>query len=275
MSELSPLREQIDSLDSQLVSLLNERARVVKQIGVIKEREGLPIYAPEREEKLLRSLEARNHGPLTHHSLRAIYREIMSASLSLEKHLVVACAGPRGGLSHQAALGKFGSSIEYSFPAEIADVFALVGKNQADCGVVPVETAEQGAIAPTLDQLARNDLFVCAEIRMEAAPGNQQVDRFYVLGRQPNPPSGHDRTLFLLRLADQPSALFDALQPFVERDINLHHFANRPAGGGSNDLMFFAEAQGHLNDLSSHDLLRELSRKCRAVKTLGSFPMIG
>jgi len=275
MSDLNPLRERIDSIDSQLVSLLNERARVVKQIGAIKEREGLPIYAPEREENLLRSLEARNEGPLTHHSLRAIYREIMSASLSLEKHLVVACAGPRGGLTHQAALGKFGSSIEYTFPAEIGDVFTLVQKHQADCGVVPVETAELGAIAPTLDQLARTELFVCAEIRIESPGSNQPPDRFYVLGNQGNPPSGRDRTLFLLRLADQPSALFDALQPFVERGINLHHFANRPAGSGSKDLMFFAEAEGHLNDLSASDLLRELSRKCRAVKTIGSFPMIG
>lgn len=275
MSELNPLRERIDTIDSELVSLLNERARVVKDIGAIKEREGLPIYAPEREENLLRSLEERNMGPLTHRSLRAIYREIMSASLSLEKHLVVACAGPRGGLTYQAALGKFGSSIEYTFPADVGDVFSLVKKHQADCGVVPVETAELGAVASTLDQLAQTELFVCAEIRLEPDSHGHAPDRFYVLGRQGNPPSGRDRTLFLLRLADQPSALFDALQPFVERKINLHHFANRPAGSGSNDLMFFAEAEGHLHDFSSNDLLRELSKKCRAVRTLGSFPMIG
>jgi len=274
MSELNPLRERIDAIDSELVALLNERARVFKQIGAVKEREGMPIYAPEREEKLLRSLEERNEGPLTHRSLRAIYREIMSASLSLEKHLVVACAGPRGGLTQQAALEKFGSSIEYVFPAEICEVFTLVQKRQADCGVVPVETAELGAVAPTLDQLARTELFVCAEIRLESHLSGQPPDRFYVLGNQSNPPSGRDRTLFLLRLANQPSALFDALQPFVELGINLHHFANRPAGGGSHDLMFFAEAEGHLQDFSSNDLLRELSKKCRAVKTLGSFPMI-
>jgi chorismate mutase-like protein len=275
MSELNPLRERIDQIDTELLSLLNERARVVKKIGVIKEKEGRPIYAPEREEALLRRLDERNPGPLTARSLRAIYREIMSASLSLEKHLVVACAGPRGGLCHQAALGKFGSSIEYSFGAEVADVFSMVEKHQGDCGVIPVENSEIGAVGPTFDALARTELSVCAEIRLQNDNSAQPPDRFYVLGNTANPPSGRDRTLFLLRLSDKPSSLFDALQPFVERQINLHHFANRPAAGGSEDLMFFLEADGHLKELQETGLLRDLAKRSRAVKTLGSFPALG
>lgn len=275
MSDLNPLRERIDAIDTELLALLNERARVVKKIGVIKEKQGLPIYAPEREEALLRRLDERNKGPLTARSLRAIYREIMSASLSLEKHLVVACAGPRGGLCHQAALGKFGSSIEYSFASEIAEVFSMVEKRQTDCGVVPVETTDIGFAGPTFDSLGRTELSVCAEIRLQNDNAAQPPDRFYVLGNMANPPSGRDRTLFLLRLGDKPSSLFDALQPFVERQINLHHFANRPAAGGSEDLMFFLEADGHLQDLQKTDLMRDLAKRVRAVKALGSFPALG
>lgn len=272
MSELNPLRAKIDEIDSQLLTLLNERARVVRQIGLVKEREGLPIYAPEREETLLRRLQERNSGPLSPRSLRAIYREIMSASLALEKKLVVACPGGRGGISYQAALEKFGSSIDYHFEPEVADVFHLVEHRHADCGVVPVEISEQGPVGPTFDALALTTLLVCAEIRLPAENSAHPANRFYVIGHNMTPPSGHDRTLFMLRLGDKPSSLYDALHPFVDRHINLHNFASRPAAGGSGDLLFFLEADGHIKELQTTELMRELSKKARAVKCLGSFP---
>jgi chorismate mutase-like protein len=274
VDDLADCRERIDAIDTTLLELLNERARVVQQIGEIKEKAGLPVYAPEREDVLLRKLDERNPGPLTTRSLRAIYREIMSASLSLEKDLLVACAGARGALAHQAALSKFGSSIEYTFPTEITEVFQMVEKRQADCGVVPIETAEQGAIGQTLDCLGRFEVSICAEIRLSAEKSGQPGDRFFVLGTSPNPPSGNDRSFLLLRLEDKPGALVQALEPFVAQQINLHHFASRPAAGGSQDLLFFAEADGHLRDLLSSDLLRDLSKRCRAVKVLGSYPSV-
>ncbi len=92
---LEELRQQIDSIDSQIIRLLNERCEFVHEIGVIKKREGLEIYAPEREEKLLRSLVAKSAGGrLPEESIRAIYREIMSAALALEEDLKIAYLGP-------------------------------------------------------------------------------------------------------------------------------------------------------------------------------------
>ena len=85
MSDLTELREKIDGLDGELLRLLNERARVAQEIGVIKNRESMPIYSPDREIKLLRSLVGRSEGPLRPEAIRAIYREIMSASLAIEK----------------------------------------------------------------------------------------------------------------------------------------------------------------------------------------------
>ncbi len=275
MDDLGKLRERIDSIDKQLVELLNERAKVALEIGQFKERKGLPIYAPEREDKLLRGIETLNTGPLTVRSLRAIYREIMSASLSLEKDLVIACPGPPGGLPHQAAISKFGSSVEFSFHPEIADVFLEVDKNAADCGVVPVETAERGPVAQTLDSLARHDLSICAEILFPEQKSDNPPERFFVISKNPSAPSGRDRSFVLLRLEDRPGALVEALEPFLEREVNLRHFASRPAAGGSTDLLFFAEAAGHLKELLSNDLLRELSKRCRAVKVLGSYPETG
>ena len=143
MSDLTELRQRIDALDGELLKLLNERTRIAREIGVIKNRESLPIYSPDREMKLLRSLVDRSEGPLPPEAIRAIYREIMSAALSVEKDVAIACVGPVGSSSYQAALGKFGSSVRYTFSPEIAGVFEEVAADRADCGVVPEPTVAQ------------------------------------------------------------------------------------------------------------------------------------
>ena len=78
--------------------------------------------------------------------------------------------------------------------------------------------------------------------------------------------------MLMLRIENKPGKLVSALEPFKELGINLNHFASRPAMKGSNDIFFFVEADGHTKDLQSSDLFRELSKNCRAVKVLGSYP---
>src|SRR5690606_32572571 len=71
---LDDIRIQIDKVDRQLLDLLSERADLVHEVGVVKKRDGLQIYAPEREESLLRKLVEMNKGRLPEKSIRAIYR---------------------------------------------------------------------------------------------------------------------------------------------------------------------------------------------------------
>jgi len=273
MSDLTELRQRIDSLDGELLKLLNERTLIAQEIGVIKSRESLPIYSPDREMKLLRSLIERSEGPLRPEAIRAIYREIMSAALAVEKDVAIACVGPVGSSSYQAALGKFGSSVRYTFSAEVAGVFEEVAGDRADCGVVPLEDPAYGLVHQTLDALAENELSVCAEIVPDSVSEDaRSAARYLVLGRQPNAASGHDQTMLMLRIEDKPGMLVSALEPFKELGINLNHFASRPAMKGSNDIFFFVEADGHTKDLQLSDLFRELSKNCRAVKVLGSYP---
>ena len=273
MSEISELRKRIDALDGELLRLLNERTLIAQEIGVIKSRESLPIYSPDREMKLLRSLIDRSEGPLRPEAIRAIYREIMSAALAVEKDVAIACVGPIGSSSYQAALGKFGSSVRYTFSAEVAGVFEEVAGDRADCGVVPLEDPAHGLVHQTLDALAENELSVCAEIVPDSVSEDaRSAARYLVLGRQPNAASGHDQTMLMLRIEDKPGMLVSALEPFKEMGINLNHFASRPAMKGSNDIFFFVEADGHTKELQHSDLFRELSKNCRAVKVLGSYP---
>jgi chorismate mutase/prephenate dehydratase len=161
---LDDLRDQIDAVDDELLRLLNQRADLVHGVGEIKHAQGLEIYAPEREEKLLQSLVAKSQGRLSEKSIRAIYREIMSAALALEQNLSIAYLGPEGTWTHQAALSKFGNSVGYAPEATAKEVFEKVADRSADYGVLPLETAAEGAAHHVLDLFAESPLKICAQI---------------------------------------------------------------------------------------------------------------
>ena len=163
---LEEIRVRIDGIDSQLLNLLNQRADLVHEVGEIKRKEGLEIYAPEREEKLLLRLVEINQGRLSPKSIRAIYREIMSAALALEEDLKIAFLGPEGTWTHQAAVSKFGRSVQYVPQKSLADVFSEVERRAADYGVVPVENSIEGAVHHTLDLFANSPLKICAQIQI-------------------------------------------------------------------------------------------------------------
>src|SRR5206468_2747956 len=107
-------RKAIDKLDAQVVQLLNERTKHVLAIGEIKLKAGEEIYAPHREGAVLRRVCRLNQGPMSNESLRAIYREVMSSALALEKSMTIAYLGPEATFTHQAAIRRFGSSLRYS-----------------------------------------------------------------------------------------------------------------------------------------------------------------
>ncbi|MCB1237935.1 MAG: chorismate mutase [Verrucomicrobiae bacterium] len=161
---LADLRQKIDAIDTELLRLLNERAEIVHGIGVIKKRDGLQIYAPEREESLLRSLVEKNRGLLPEKSIRAIYREIMSAALALEEDLKIAYLGPEGTWTHEAAIAKFGGSVDYLPQPNVTDVFDHVARRVADYGVVPIESSTEGAAQHVFDLFAEFPLKICAQL---------------------------------------------------------------------------------------------------------------
>ncbi len=167
---LSNIRKQIDALDDRLLGLLNERADLVHEVGLVKRAEGTEIYAPEREEQVLRSLVEKNAklgGRLPEKAIRAIYCEIMSASLALEKDLTIAYFGPESTNTHQAARSKFGASVKYVPQVSIGDVFDVVARGSADYGVVPIENSTEGAVNHTLDMFMESELRICAQILLK------------------------------------------------------------------------------------------------------------
>jgi chorismate mutase/prephenate dehydratase len=160
---LLALRAQIDSVDRDLLSLLNRRAGLALEVGEVKKRSGGVVFRPEREAQVIDGLKAANAGPLQADSVAPIWREIMSACRSLERRVRVAYLGPAGTFSEEAALGYFGSSIERVPCTSFDEVFRSASGGAADFGVVPVENSTEGVVARSLDLLLHTPLFIVGE----------------------------------------------------------------------------------------------------------------
>ena len=191
MKEPKPLqvyRKEIDHIDDEIVRLLNERSRRVIEIGKLKKAEDSQanLHTPAREAEILERLCKSNPGPFPSEALRAVYREIMSGSLSLEGPLKVAYLGPRATFTHLACIGKFGSSAQYLPLTSIKDVFNEVERSRADFGVVPIENSTEGVVNHTLDMFIDSNLQIYGEVLQEVshhllskAESLEQVKKIY------------------------------------------------------------------------------------------------
>ncbi len=163
--KLDDLRKKIDHLDEKIIQLLNERTDVALKIGEVKKEKGSAIYAPDRESEVYSKIaKMAKDGPLPAEALKSVYREIMSAALTLERPITIAYLGPEATYTHLASISKFGSSVNYMPCQNIGDVFLEVEKRNADYGVVPIENSTEGAVNYTLDMFMESDLKICSEI---------------------------------------------------------------------------------------------------------------
>lgn len=165
--DLNPIREKIDALDKQLVDIINQRLELAAEIGRIKRSTGGEIYVPEREDAVLRKVTESNKGPVRNEALRAIYRELMSAAIALEKPLMIAYLGPEASNTHAAAMKKFGASVDYHAMATVSDIFTAVEKGEADYAVIPIENSTEGSVREALDSFVESDLKIVAQIYTE------------------------------------------------------------------------------------------------------------
>lgn len=178
-STLTEVRQRIDSLDAELTALISKRARLAERVAEIKQSSNEPqtsFYRPEREAEVLSRVRERNPGPLSGDTMVWLFREIMSACLALEQPLFVACLGPSGTFSEQAALRAFGHGARFVLEPGIPEVFRAVAAGSVDFGVVPVENSTEGSVSQTLDALAfgatgnalvGGDVRICGELSLK------------------------------------------------------------------------------------------------------------
>ena len=162
--EMEEIRQGIDAVDEEIVRLLDQRAWLARRIGEIKHQNGLAAYAPAREKAVFDRVAALSEGEFPRRGLQAVFREIISSSISLEGRLKVAYLGPEATFTHEAALRSFGSSIELEPQITVAEVFTRVEGGDVQHGVVPVENSMEGAVTHTLDELMNSPLKICGEV---------------------------------------------------------------------------------------------------------------
>lgn len=271
---LEELRVEIDEVDTRLLELMNVRADLVHGVGEIKKENGLEIYAPEREEKLLQALVKKSQGRLPEKSIRAIYREIMSAALALEENLKIAYLGPEGTWTHQAARNKFGASVEYVAQATLADVFEQVSKRNADYGVVPIGNSTEGEVNRTLDFFVDSPLQICAQITLFGEREDSSgATRFLVLCHNTCPPTGKDITALLIH-GEAGEILSDSMKILDELDLSVTQIDGRQETDSGKPSCVFVELQGHQTEMAIKTAVERLVESGKTVRVLGSYPVV-
>ncbi len=350
--DLFPFRVGIDEIDLKILALLNERANLAIEIGKAKSGKNLKFHSPKREQEIFERLEAENKGPFPNKALRIIFREILSASLSLEKPLKVSFLGPQATFSHLACVEHFGRSSLLIPEKNFRAVFEAVERERVDYGVIPIENSTEGAVANTLDLFMEHDVKIGAEIMMEirldllsraeslddinrvyshphawpqcrkwleshlenveiidvastaraaeiaagehhsaAIAGSfagkfydlnvleQRIQdipnnftRFFIIGKNDADRTGKDKTSLMFTLKDDTGALYNALKPFSEYNLNLTKIESRPYKGKTWEYIFFVDIEGHHKDENLEAALNKLHEICTNLKLLGSYP---
>ncbi len=160
---LDHLRQNINGIDETILTLINKRLLIAKEIGGIKKEQNTFVYDKIRENEIMDRLTQRNAGPLKSQALHQIFTNIISASREIQTPTTISYLGPEATFTHVAAMDMFGHSAEYVPQTSIRDVFMEVAKGKCDYGVAPVENSIEGAINHTLDLFFESDLRICAE----------------------------------------------------------------------------------------------------------------
>ena len=187
-ARLDAIRREIDALDAELLDLLSRRARTTFQVAAVKDGEAEPrYYRPEREAALLRRIAAANPGPFSDREVTRLFGEIVSSCRTLEQRLVIGCATVGEAC---AAIGYFGGAVDIRSLADAAQALDAVGS--AGCDYAMIEFSRTGLASPVMADLRERGLSLCGEWYARSG------ERFVAIGRESVPPTGHDRTSFIV-----------------------------------------------------------------------------
>ncbi|MBU0971977.1 MAG: prephenate dehydratase [Proteobacteria bacterium] len=160
---LDPLRDEIDSIDSQILGLINRRLSIGEQVGAVKKQKGSQILDRSRERKVIENLWKINQGPANKDLIQYIFNVIITATREIQRPKTISYLGPKASYTHIASLNHFKHSGLFVEHPGLFDIFRDVEKNQSHFGVVPVENSIEGAVNHTLDLFSEFNLNICAE----------------------------------------------------------------------------------------------------------------
>jgi len=161
------VRNRIDDIDNQILSLLKERLSCAQAIGKLKDEGNRAKWDPLRERQIYDRLLRDNHDIFPSAAVKSIFHEIITTCRLSQKKAVVSFLGPEATFSHLAGVKCFGHSAEYKAMETIDEVFAEVDKGRTQYGIVPVENSIEGAVFSTLDCFMKYKVQICGEVHLE------------------------------------------------------------------------------------------------------------
>ena len=129
----------------------------------------------------------------------------------------------------------------------------------------------QGAIASEL----ASDICDLASLKANIEDADHNTTRFIIMAREPRipePASGPLITTFVFRVRNVPAALYKALGGFATNGINMTKLESYLIGGSFQAAQFYADVEGHPQDLGLKLALDELAFYTREVTVLGVYP---
>ena len=185
---------------------------------------------------------------------------------------------------HQYLLSRSGhiEDVERIFghPQALAQTAGWLRTNLPGVEKLPVASNAEGARrARNSDDsaaIAGESAALVYGLKKIAGPIEDRSDnttRFLVIGRQPFPPSGNDRTSLLVFIRDRPGALYGVLEPLARRGISMNRIESRPEHGHKWQYAFFIDVAGHCDESPLKDALAEINAAGDEVRVLGSYPV--
>ena len=204
--ELTELRQQIDSIDDQLVQLFCQRMEVAAQIADCKKRSGTPIYVPAREREKLQDV-AQKAGPEMDNYTRVLYSMLFELSRSYQSkrsgqisplydqitHAIqqtpnlfpqspmVACQGVEGAYS-QIACEKIFKNPMILYFKNFEAVFSAIEQGMCQYGILPIENSTAGSVKKVYDLMIQHRFSIVRTFRLKvdhnllANPGANLAD---------------------------------------------------------------------------------------------------
>jgi chorismate mutase-like protein len=266
---LDELRKEIDTIDEQIVALINERCTVAAKVGEWKKKQSHAIYVPEREKQLFERLHAKNNGPISSSALRSIYREIISGAIALEKPLNILFFDSHENSSN-AARETFGDAAEYSSCSSITKLMEALHSDKYDYGVVPLADSSGNFSETVLLELIKyKEIKICAE---RIGSINDTEGRYFIIGMQETTPTSEDRTAIAIELSNASNDWLDQIKNILKdkETFTAIEIDNEKTG----QQTIFIEFAGHPTDDNIKTILNTISEKVGKMQIQGGFPVL-
>ena len=176
---LEEIRTEIDALDKELLALFERRMDLCRDVALYKKEHNLPVFQPEREEKLLDKIE-QAASPDRKHAARTLFSVILDISKQLQSRILakmeidpifpvpdfsaaqkIGCQGTNGANSETASQQFFPDRAVTFYPT-FEHVFQAVERGEVEFGVLPVYNSTSGSVTPTYDLLGKYNCYITA-----------------------------------------------------------------------------------------------------------------